>query len=192
MISIINNNRDLLVDGNGDSSWSGATIQSYNTNATSWALAQYLYKVGQRYAAVPLGLVVGAGCVAIHRLFVAVSPPFLSPSSPSASSTNTIPRAVQTHNQRLLHVRTQLPPVYPIRWLHPLQRLADLRHLLSGHRGFLRPVLPPQLPSSHFQGLLVPGYGCLGWRCVVGPVYPVLCGVWSWWSGDCVPELVGE
>lgn len=43
MISIVTSQRELLVDSNGDSSWSGATIQSYNTNATSWALAKYLY-----------------------------------------------------------------------------------------------------------------------------------------------------
>ena len=74
MISIVNNNRDLLVDGNGDSSWSGATIQSFNTNATSWALASYLYKAGARYAMVPAGLGVGAALVLLHRLVVIVSP----------------------------------------------------------------------------------------------------------------------
>jgi hypothetical protein len=68
MISIVNNNRDLLVNTNGDSSWSGATIQSYNTNAASWALAKYLYKTGARYAIVPLGLVIGAAFVVVHRI----------------------------------------------------------------------------------------------------------------------------
>jgi hypothetical protein len=70
MISIVNGNRDLLVDSNGNSSWSGATIQSYNTNATSWALAKYLYKTGAKYEIVPLGIVIGAGIVAIHRVVV--------------------------------------------------------------------------------------------------------------------------
>jgi len=74
MISIVNSNRDLLVDGNGDSTWSGAVIQSYNTNATSWALAAYLYKTGQRYATVPLGLVIGAAFVALHRIVVVFIP----------------------------------------------------------------------------------------------------------------------
>jgi hypothetical protein len=32
MNSIVSSNRALLVDGNGNSSWSGATVQSYNTN----------------------------------------------------------------------------------------------------------------------------------------------------------------
>ena len=73
MTSIVHNNRDLLTDSNGNSSWSGATIQSYNTNATSWALASYLYKAGARYSAIPVGLAVGAGLVLLHRIIVIVS-----------------------------------------------------------------------------------------------------------------------
>ncbi|KAM0250023.1 hypothetical protein ACHAQJ_008792 [Trichoderma viride] len=69
MISIVNGNRDLLVDGNGDASWSGATIQSYNTNAASWALAKYLYKSGAEYEMVSVGLALGAGVVVLHRIF---------------------------------------------------------------------------------------------------------------------------
>lgn len=75
MSSIVSSNRDLLVDGNGNSSWSGATIQSYNTNAASWALAPYIYKVGTPYGAVPLGLAAGAAAVVIHRIFYHVSIP---------------------------------------------------------------------------------------------------------------------
>lgn len=73
MISIVKNNRALLVDGNGDSSWSGATMQSYNTNAASWALASYLYKAGATYEMVPVGLAIGAGIVIAHRIVVIVS-----------------------------------------------------------------------------------------------------------------------
>ncbi|KFY04432.1 hypothetical protein V491_09345 [Pseudogymnoascus sp. VKM F-3775] len=70
MISIVGGNRDLLVNSNGNSSWSGATIQGYNTNATSWAMAKYLYKSGARYSIVPIGLAIGAGCVVVHRFVV--------------------------------------------------------------------------------------------------------------------------
>lgn len=73
MISIVTSNADLLVDGNGDASWSGATIQSYNTNAASWALAKYLYKTGTTYSIVPIGLAIGAGAVVVHRIVVHVS-----------------------------------------------------------------------------------------------------------------------
>ncbi|KAJ5437257.1 Oligopeptide transporter OPT superfamily [Penicillium cf. griseofulvum] len=69
MISIVSGNRELLVDGDGNSSWSGATIQSFNTNAASWALAPYIYKIGTPYGAVPLGLLAGAGAVMVHAIF---------------------------------------------------------------------------------------------------------------------------
>ncbi|KAJ5822830.1 Oligopeptide transporter OPT superfamily [Penicillium robsamsonii] len=69
MISIVSGNRDLLVEGDGNSSWSGATIQSFNTNAASWALAPYIYKIGTPYGAVPLGIIAGAGAVMVHAVF---------------------------------------------------------------------------------------------------------------------------
>ena len=69
MISIVAGNRELLANTNGDSSWSGATIQSYNTNASTWALAAYVYKQGQTYSIVPFGLLIGAGIIAAHRIF---------------------------------------------------------------------------------------------------------------------------
>lgn len=72
MISIVSDNTELLTSGNGDSSWSGATIQSYNTNASSWALAKYLYQTGKTYSTVPLGIAVGAGLVVVHRIFAQV------------------------------------------------------------------------------------------------------------------------
>ncbi len=73
MISIVNDNRDLLANTNGNSSWSGASIQSYNTNATSWALAKYLYTLGSTYAIVPFGILIGAGLVVLQRILVIVS-----------------------------------------------------------------------------------------------------------------------
>jgi hypothetical protein len=73
MISIVDNNKTLLTTSNGNSSWSGATIQSYNTNASSWALAKYLYKGDALYHMVPVGIAIGAALVIAHRIFVAVS-----------------------------------------------------------------------------------------------------------------------
>jgi hypothetical protein len=89
MTSIVRSNRELLVHSDGNSSWSGATIQSYNTNATSWALAKYLYKAGARYEMVPIGMAIGAGIVAVHRVIAYVSrcPAFLlfAPRNPISS-----------------------------------------------------------------------------------------------------------
>lgn len=72
MISIVSGNKELLTSGNGNSSWSGATMQAYNTNATSWALSSYLYKIGRQYELVPLGMLIGAGVVVVHRIFYQV------------------------------------------------------------------------------------------------------------------------
>ncbi|KAJ5882245.1 Oligopeptide transporter OPT superfamily [Penicillium soppii] len=68
MISIVTDNRDLLVGGNGNNAWSGASVQAYNTNAASWALSPYIYRVGTPYGLIPIGLVIGAGAVILHRI----------------------------------------------------------------------------------------------------------------------------
>ncbi|KAG6007738.1 hypothetical protein E4U21_005577 [Claviceps maximensis] len=68
MVSIVGPNRDLLANADGSSAWSGAGIQSFNTNAASWALAKYLYGPGSMYSLVPIGLAVGAGIVVVHRI----------------------------------------------------------------------------------------------------------------------------
>lgn len=90
MISIVGSNRDVLRNSNGNSSWSGATIQAYNTNATSWALARYLYSIGSIYYVVPVGIAIGAGLVVVHRVVAYVSNTYSSgpgpPHSPSFSS----------------------------------------------------------------------------------------------------------
>lgn len=73
MTSIVSSQRDLLLNSDGNTAWSGAQIQSYNTNATSWALAEFLYGTGKRYAMVPIGLAFGSGLVVIHWGFSRVS-----------------------------------------------------------------------------------------------------------------------
>lgn len=93
MISIVGSNRDLLRDGDGNSSWSGATMQSYNTNATSWALAGYLYKLGGTYELVPFGLLVGAGLVVLHRIFYKVNPPIISFCNNLLTASSSTPRS---------------------------------------------------------------------------------------------------
>ncbi|KAL2703087.1 hypothetical protein AAEP93_007385 [Penicillium crustosum] len=66
--SIISANRDLLIEGNGNSSWSGMTMQAFNTKAAYWALAPYLYKLGAKYEMIPIALAVGAAAVVVRRL----------------------------------------------------------------------------------------------------------------------------
>ncbi|KAJ5899981.1 OPT oligopeptide transporter [Penicillium taxi] len=74
MISVVGSNQALLANGNGNNAWSGATIQAYNTNAASWALAPYIYKVGTEYSMVPIGIAIGAGAVVVQRFVYQFSP----------------------------------------------------------------------------------------------------------------------
>ena len=69
MISIVNSHRELLIDTNGTYAWSGQVFQSLNTQATTWALAKYLYTTGTQYFLVPIGLVIGFGLVVVHKVF---------------------------------------------------------------------------------------------------------------------------
>ena len=73
MISIVNAQRDLLVDSNGSFAWSGQAFQSLNTQATTWALSKYIYAVNGRYFLVPLSIVFGAAAVMLQRVFMRVS-----------------------------------------------------------------------------------------------------------------------
>ncbi len=69
MISIVDSHRDLLTDTNGNYAWSGQIFQSLNTQASTWALAKYLYTTGGQYSIVPIGLVIGFGIVVVHKVF---------------------------------------------------------------------------------------------------------------------------
>lgn len=186
MISIVTNNRDLLIDSNGNSSWSGATIQSYNTNAASWAMAKYLYTTGKTYSIVPYGLLIGAGFVIAHRIFVVVSL-LESPLVPYANLSS-----VRTQDPRSPHCRSQLPPVHPVRRIHPLQPVANLRPVLPTHRGILCPILPPKLSTQDLPRLLVPGDRCLGWSQFGRSLHLVVCRLWCRRQVDPVPDLVGQ
>lgn len=156
MISIVTSQEDLLVNGNGDSTWSGAYIQSYNTNAASWALSEYLYKSGGRYYMVTVAIALGAAAVVLHRIFVHVShnpsKPPIEPHSPILTTHATVHPPHPQH----LHLLPQPPPIHPIRRFHPLQRLPNLRNFQSNPLRFLRAILPPQLPAEIFQEFLVP------------------------------------
>ncbi|KAK8005060.1 OPT oligopeptide transporter protein-domain-containing protein [Apiospora arundinis] len=74
MIAIVTGNRELLASSNGDASWSGATLQAYNTNAASWALAKYFYTAGAPYVMVTAGIAIGAAVVIAHRILVIFLP----------------------------------------------------------------------------------------------------------------------
>ncbi|KAH8692825.1 peptide transporter MTD1 [Talaromyces proteolyticus] len=66
MTVIVTNQREILLDPEGNSVWSGSIVQSYNSQAITWALAKETYGVGSRYLIVPLGIVIGLGIPVLH------------------------------------------------------------------------------------------------------------------------------
>jgi OPT family oligopeptide transporter len=60
MVSITDAQRDILLSVQGTHIWSGANIQSFNTQAITWGgLAKYMHSWGSTYQWVPLGFVIG-------------------------------------------------------------------------------------------------------------------------------------
>jgi len=73
-ISITTNQREILLSIEGTHIWSGAGLQSFNTQAITWGgLAKYMYSWGSTYKWVPLGLVIGfiapIPLYILHRFF---------------------------------------------------------------------------------------------------------------------------
>ena len=60
MKSVIDGNREILLDVQGTNVWSGQQVQSYNSAAITWgALAKPLYAPGARYGFIPWMLIAG-------------------------------------------------------------------------------------------------------------------------------------
>ncbi|KAJ7492455.1 OPT oligopeptide transporter [Mycena latifolia] len=60
MKSIIASHRDILTSVQGTNTWSGAGVQSFNSDAIAWgALAKQLYSPGSTYGIVPLSIIIG-------------------------------------------------------------------------------------------------------------------------------------
>lgn len=59
---VLTANREVLLDVQGTSVWSGQQVQSYNSGAISWgALGKPLYAPGTRYGWIPWTIVAGLG-----------------------------------------------------------------------------------------------------------------------------------
>jgi len=59
MISIVDAQRDILLDPVGTNVWSGQVIQGLNSAAVTWSLAKELYGRNGPYFIIPLSLVIG-------------------------------------------------------------------------------------------------------------------------------------
>ncbi|KAI6040850.1 OPT oligopeptide transporter protein-domain-containing protein, partial [Pisolithus marmoratus] len=59
MVSVVNAQRSILVNPNGNNIWSGQLVQSLNSDAVTWSLAKDLYGPGGPYFIVPMSLLIG-------------------------------------------------------------------------------------------------------------------------------------
>jgi hypothetical protein len=60
MVSVVDEQRDILLNPIGTNVWSGQVPQSANSAAVTWSLARELYGFNGPYWIVPLSLVIGA------------------------------------------------------------------------------------------------------------------------------------
>ncbi|KAK7022840.1 hypothetical protein VNI00_016921 [Paramarasmius palmivorus] len=60
MITVVDSQREVLLDPRGTNVWSGQSVQSLNSAAVTWSLAKQLYGPDGPYLVIPLGLVLGA------------------------------------------------------------------------------------------------------------------------------------
>ena len=59
MNSVVEAQRDILLDPRGTNVWSGQVLQSLNSAAVTWSLAKQLYSRDGPYFVIPLSLVIG-------------------------------------------------------------------------------------------------------------------------------------
>ncbi|KZT18640.1 oligopeptide transporter [Neolentinus lepideus HHB14362 ss-1] len=68
MTTIVDAQRDVLLDPRGTNVWSGQTIQSLNSAAVTWSLAKDLYGPKGPYFIIPMSLLIGAGATIVQWL----------------------------------------------------------------------------------------------------------------------------
>ncbi|KAJ5986607.1 OPT peptide transporter Mtd1 [Penicillium sp. IBT 35674x] len=66
MSTIVSSQREILLDPEGNSIWSGSTLQSMNSQAITWAMAKRIYSLSGDYWIVPMGIVIGLVLPVIH------------------------------------------------------------------------------------------------------------------------------
>ncbi|EME47911.1 hypothetical protein DOTSEDRAFT_146951 [Dothistroma septosporum NZE10] len=74
MTVIVNAKKTILLDSQGNNIWSGAWMQSLNSQAITWALAKEVYGTAGQYLVVPMGLIIGLALLVIHWALIRISP----------------------------------------------------------------------------------------------------------------------
>ena len=72
MITVVDAQRDILLNPIGTNVWSGQYTQSLNSAAVTWSLAKELYGFNGPYYMIPMSLLVGMALTTIHWLIAKV------------------------------------------------------------------------------------------------------------------------
>lgn len=73
MVSVVDAQREILLDPEGTNVWSGQVVQSLNSAAVTWSLAKELYGRNGPYFVIPLSLVIGMVPTTLQWLISRVS-----------------------------------------------------------------------------------------------------------------------
>jgi OPT family oligopeptide transporter len=76
MTTIVTSQREILLDPEGNSVWSGSVVQGLNSQAITWALAKEIYGTHGHYLLVPLGLLIGLAIPIAHWCLIKTFPAF--------------------------------------------------------------------------------------------------------------------
>jgi len=68
MVSIVDAQREILLEPQGTNVWSGQVVQSLNSAAVTWSLAKELYGPSGPYYIIPLSLVIGLAATTVQWL----------------------------------------------------------------------------------------------------------------------------
>jgi hypothetical protein len=99
---------------------------------------------------------------------------------------------VRAEHPRRLYLFPEPTPAHPVRWLYPLQPVADLRDPELDRRRFLHAVLPAQLQTWILQGLRLHDHGRFRWCKSLRSVHYVLRCVRSCRKVSTFPAVVGQ
>ena len=72
MITVVDAQRDILLNPIGTNVWSGQATQGLNSAAVTWSLAKELYGFNGPYYMIPMSLLVGMALTTIHWLIAKV------------------------------------------------------------------------------------------------------------------------
>lgn len=200
MISVVDAQREVLLNPVGTNVWSGQVVQGLNSAAVTWSLAKELYGPSGPYFLIPLSLVIGmvpttiqwlisrvscAQCVVVFLYLIYCTALAYNRTSESRYDLTSghiygedgftvhFPRLLNSYSTvfRVLDCWCQLNyPFLDYRW--------------SGLASMAASILPWMV-----QKVQLYPWWCTGWRCAGHDLHPVVRCLWCFWKTAAIPFL---